>query len=327
MDFAFALGVAIFVYLGIFALLFLLVWLIFRKKWSKRTQLLVSGLAAAAVFTLLLTLPTWFYWASSPMAPPPSTSGHPLPSPLPSPPSHQNGPTVGGPTTESSIPLFPWPPPPPSVFLVVPSEMLMSATRSLVSHFITAEGSKFGPEKRKEMTERLNLGEVDIVLRESLRKAGYDEMSHYEVPQGFALVAQLERTNEDGTPFPQLRRFDSNFRPLDDFTLEGYLRALFLAPPGYYRVIVFIVSPTPFAAQGSPISAREASLLVEGGANALPWRISVLPLLPETVCTALVYEFEKRDGGSNPIERRPGRLSAKLHLVNSKIWENLWTFP
>jgi hypothetical protein len=160
-------------------------------------------------------------------------------------------------------------------------------------------------------------------LRQALTFGGYWEGTYFSVPGGFALVARLERINLDGTPAQGEARFDTSYRPLQEFSVRSYLRALFLAPPGYYRVIAFVVSPVPFAATGAPITADTAGLWVEIGANALPQRLQDEMYSPNFNCTALIYEFEKRDAGSNPQERRPGRLPAEIHLSRSRLWEGL----
>jgi len=160
-------------------------------------------------------------------------------------------------------------------------------------------------------------------LRQSLERSGYYQMSYHPVPQGFALVARLERINSDGSPFTGGERFNTSFDPLQKFTIGGYLRALFVAPPGYYRVIVFVVSGSPFSANGTPVSSKEADQWLENGSNVLTSRIGDMPYSTDHVCTALIYEFEKRDPGSNPIERHPGRLSANAHILKAKIAEAL----
>lgn len=196
---------------------------------------------------------------------------------------------------------------------MIPREVLLERMRPAAAHTSSnpaGEGT-------------FHLRDVDAVLRKALRDAGY-EMSDYAVPTGFALVARLERITPSGAPYPAGARFDPTFHVLQDFTLEGYLQALFLAPPGYYRVIVFIVSATPFAATGKPVSADEATAWLEHGANVLPDTIGALPYSSGYACTAMIYEFEKRDTKTNPVELHPGRLSAAVHLARSGIAAVLW---
>jgi hypothetical protein len=167
-----------------------------------------------------------------------------------------------------------------------------------------------------------HLKDLDAVLLSSLQAAGY-EMSYYAVPGGFAQVARLERIQPGGEPY-RASRFDPSFHPLDQFTMSGYLFALLVAPPGYYRVIVFVVTPEAFEASGKPVSADEATSWLESGANKLPASIGNKAYSSAYACTALIYEFEKRDTKSNPEERHPGRLTAETHLAASGIALGLW---
>jgi len=202
-------------------------------------------------------------------------------------------------STGYTYPQFPWPPPPPSGEIVVPNEVLLAG----LSH----------PA----------LGDIARLLVQALQHAGYYQSVYYEAPHGFALVARLERIHPDGSPYQGTARFDSRFSPLPEFSLSGYLHALFRAPTGYYRVIAFIISDTPFAATGTPVSSQEANMWLEHGANALPLRIADVGYSVGYACTALIYEFQKQDAQSDPVEDTPGLLSADTHLVKAKIAEAL----
>lgn len=301
----------------IFASLLLLVRRFF--EWRPIFQYLATGIVSISIAAFLLL--TGHDLLPNEHVPPPSQV---LPGPRPSEGPH--GPPTSMPLPPAPydwrdrpyrvFPRFPWHPPTPSVFLVLPSELLTQ--RMIAVRF--ADGID-----RKSAVEHLELRDLAFVLATSMVAAGYGEISYYSVPRGFAVVAQLERTNSDGTPFAETNRFNPNFVPLPRFTLQDYLKALLLAPPGYYRVIAFIVTPEPFVADGKPISADEATQLVERGAVLLPNFIGQQKVTDDTHCTALVYEFEKRDAGSNPSERLPGRLSALVHLKKSGIWSTLWT--
>jgi len=213
----------------------------------------------------------------------------------------------------ADFPRFPWPPPPPSASRPIPNHVLLERLQAIErqrGHTLSKNG-------------HVHLSAVDAVLRRSLQHAGY-EFRYYSVERGFALVARVERINANGAPYPSITRFDPSFRLLDDFSVLGYLRALFVAPPGYYRVIVFIVTPIAFTTTGKPVSSDEASSWLDGGGVSLPKSTGDLDYTSDYHCTALIYEFEKRDTEANPIERHPGRLTAETHLAKSGIAENLW---
>lgn len=167
------------------------------------------------------------------------------------------------------------------------------------------------------------LGSIAHVLARALAHAGYSQSAYYAVPDGFALVARLERIHPDGSPYLGLARFDSAFSPLPTFSLSGYIHALFDAPVGYYRVIAFVITDTPFAATGTPVSSHAANLWIERGANVLPGSIARTRYSAGYVCTALIYEFEKHDPQSDPVEDQPGPLAADTNLIKAKIAEAL----
>lgn len=171
----------------------------------------------------------------------------------------------------------------------------------------------------KSSRSPLQLQNVDAVLRKALRNAGY-EYSYFAVERGFALVSRMERITPAGAPYPDpALRFDASVKPADHFSLADYLQALFIAPPGYFRLIVFIVSPVPFSATGKAVSADEATAWLHQGANVLPAAVGRLDYSKDYACTALIYEFEKRDTNAHPLEKQPGRLSAQTHLDMSGI--------
>lgn len=212
---------------------------------------------------------------------------------IPNPKDHE------GASAQPAYPQFPWPPPPPSAEIIVPNPVLLQG----LAH----------PA----------LGDIAAVLVQALQQAGYYQNAYYEVPHGFALVARLERIHPDGSPYQGVARFDSSFSPLPEFSVSGYLRALFGAPTGYYRVIAFVISDTPFAATGTPVSSQEANMWLEHGANALPLRIADVGYSAGYACTALIYEFQKQDAQSNPVEDTPGVLPADTHLMKARIAEAL----
>lgn len=110
------------------------------------------------------------------------------------------------------IPAFPWPPPKPT-------------SRAPLARNLLA-------------TEPANLGDVARHLEASLASVGYAEYSYYSVPNGFALATRMEQITPQGAPKPDPLRWSSALPPQPVFSLADYMRALFIAPQGDYRVIV-----------------------------------------------------------------------------------------
>jgi hypothetical protein len=195
-------------------------------------------------------------------------------------------------------PHFPWPPPLPSALRAIPNDILI----------------------RRPITDRdhVHLGEVDAVLRPALEGAGY-EFRYYPVPSGFALVAQIERIRQNGSPDEP--RFDIK-PPSETLSFIQYVRSLFIAEPGYFRVIAFIISSVDPAPRNT-VTSEDAERWLEGGWVYLPKSISDMDYSKDYHCTALIYEFEKPEASATVKELHPGRLSADDHLVGSGIAERL----
>jgi hypothetical protein len=172
-----------------------------------------------------------------------------------------------------SVPVFPWPPPRASARVVIPARLL--------------------PAGKDHQTL---LRDIDEKLVSALQSAGYVETSYYAVPDGFALVTRLEHITQEGAPEKGKQRWIAHIEPVRlnrDFTLSAYLAALFGVQQGFYRVIVFIVTPHPFAESHSSVSEIEAEDWRHSGLNVLPQGIASLAYTQQYSCTALIYEFQQ----------------------------------
>jgi hypothetical protein len=224
--------------------------------------------------------------ASKPPPPPPPTSA--------TPPSAADG------HPREKIPQFPWPPPRASAMALVPRS------------FLTAPTGMGG-----------QLADVSGRLLAALDLCGYSEHSFYAVPDGFALVTQLEQINPDGTPKQAPARWAADVPPLRSFSMSDYLKALFTANPGYYRIIVFVVTSHPFSQAEAAVGREEAERWLASGLNQLPDTIGKLPFSEAVACTALIYEFEQREAGKEPVILIPSDLTGTDHLAKSRLWDVL----
>jgi hypothetical protein len=170
------------------------------------------------------------------------------------------------------------------------------------------------------------LGNLNDVLASALQTTGYFEKSYYAVPHGFALATQLEQISGDGSSKTPPDRWSAGPPHLEHFSISDYLRALFTQNPGYYRVVVFVVTDVPFAEKDTSVSLSEAQKWLTGGVNQLPPSLANFALAQDTLCTALIYEFT-RSAGNPPELLEPGRLDAHTHLVKSGLWNALGGTP
>ena len=201
----------------------------------------------------------------------------------------------GGSPSEATAHSLPWPPPAASTSEPVPSVLFKHA---------------------KQMKD------VDALLGSALEKNRYFEKSYYPVPGGFAIVTRIEQIEPDGTSKKGTARWSTDYIQPDEFSLGAYLRALFTANPGYYRMILFVVTAVPFTQSGTKLSEDESNNRLKRGYNRLPEEIGKQPFSDAIVCTALIYEFERQQDKTAEL-RSPSRLDARTHLEKSGIWTAL----
>jgi len=209
--------------------------------------------------------------------------------------------SLGGGSMSPAMPEFPWPPPETSAKMNLPDEFFRTSQEGLVL-----------------------LRDVDNRLSGALRSAGYFEKSYHAVPRGFALVARLEQINPDGTPKSGTDRWAVDVGPLRkiDLSLDSYLRALFTSNPGFFRVIVFVVTPDPFSESKVVVSVSEAKAWLHTGLNRLPDYIGRQKYTRQYGCSALIYEFEK-ERGKDAERKVTARIDVKTHLEKANLWNAL----
>jgi hypothetical protein len=194
------------------------------------------------------------------------------------------------------FPRFPWPP---------PSSSAMVMLDTLV-----------------DFKTQAKIGDVAQKIERAFTGAGYIEKKYYAVPNGFALVSRLEQIYPDGTPREESVRWVKDYRTPRIFDLKSYLKVLFSTNPGYFRIIVFLVTPVPFGQQGT-VSREQGLEWFRTGANVLPNAIADLPNTSDFHCTALIYEWEQKTVNHEPTFLDPSPVRGDIHLVKSKLWENL----
>jgi hypothetical protein len=227
-----------------------------------------------------------------PQPPPPSPSARPTAesSPLDLGPPTEVG--EGAPPPEPEIPQFPFPPPQASAFETVPRELLVATNT------------------------RPKLKDVDKALSDAFQKCGYGEKSFYAVPDGFAMASRLEQINADGSF--GANRWSLETATMSSFSIQSYLRALFQAREGHFRVVVFVVTNHPFEQTEAKVSSEEAKNWVKKGLNALPTKIGDRDFTGDYVCTALIYEFESLGGGEAKFVE-PSEITGHTHLEKSGL--------
>jgi hypothetical protein len=192
---------------------------------------------------------------------------------------------------------FPWPPPTPTTQAPFDRELLVRDGKTL--------------------------GDVADRLTKSLAGLGYSERSFYHAPGGFVLATRLEQIDFDGTPKTGQQRWSAKLPPREIFSLSGFIKALFSAPEGHYRVIVFVVNDQPFSTTGRTASQADALAWLQGGLNRLPPSIAKTPLNDAHDGTALIYQFRKVGQSGAVLANPDGAAPAVQHLERSGILDAL----
>jgi hypothetical protein len=193
---------------------------------------------------------------------------------------------------ESAMPSFPWPPPRYSAFSPVPSAFVAP-------------------------TAQPPLREVAGRLERAFDAAGYSERSFYWIPGGFALVSRIEQIRADASPMAA-GRWAVTMPPPHSF--NDYIRALFSAPPGYYRVIVFVVTDQSLSAANRQPTREEAAAWVSSGAIRLPSELAARPYTGEHYTAALIYEFERKRDDPQALVKAPSDFLGRTHLEKAGLW-------
>ena len=201
------------------------------------------------------------------------------------------------------IPIFPWPVPKASATQEVPRKLIIGNTSSPT------------------------FGSVAERIASALDHAGYGERSYYALADGhgIAIATQLEQINDDGTPVVGQARFEEKLAPplsTEQFSLTSYVKALFTARSGRFRIIVFTLSGGVAQSDKAP-SEDVAKSWATSGQTHLPQRYALIPLSDQVTCTALIYEFEKKDYNTSAAFVQPGKITGMSHLLKAGIWSLL----
>lgn len=203
------------------------------------------------------------------------------------------------PPETTSIPAFPWPP------------ALASAESKIPRNWLLTE------------VNPTQLSDVSAKLEAALQAAKYRKWSFSSVPNGFALVAQLEQIKPDGTPSPEPARWSADLPSARELNLLEFMKALANAEPGYYRVMVFIVTNQPWSRTGEVPTTKEAEVWLSKGFNKLPPSIGALPYEHDYSATVLVYEFKKTSKDADAAFLKSSQTRGEDHLKKAGISDPL----
>ena len=197
------------------------------------------------------------------------------------------------------MPSFTWPPPRASAEFVVPKKWLPTGNQ-------------------------VRLADVAASLEQALGAAKYPRWSYLSVPNGFALVSQMEQIRKDGSPSPDAARWSTQMPPASSMNVVEFIKALANAQPGFYRVIVFVATDQPWKRSGtaSP-TGKQAEEWLSTGVSALPPDLGQRPYGDGHRTTTLIYEFRKASANKAAVLVNTSPTPARRHLDKAGIAEAL----
>jgi hypothetical protein len=157
----------------------------------------------------------------------------------------------------------------------------------------------------------------------ALKTAQISDWSAYAIGRnGFAIVSRLECIGENGQAKQGTERWcTDDARSPREFSISWYIRSLFSADPGRYRIIVFIVTPRVIRSDGvTPSEKTMKELLSSGALDNLPDELRKIIPGPGTRCTALIYEFYRPAEDDPPHLIAASTITAVRHLVGASLW-------
>lgn len=212
-------------------------------------------------------------------------------SPSDGPPPRDSASTQPNPTPpEPVLPDFPWPPPAPSTYYVLPDDLLR---------------------------DHSTVGRAADAIISALERTGYVERTFFRTkPGGVALVTRLERIEPDGRHVEPDRWSASEGQINSAAGLAKFLSGLFFAEKGHYRLIVFILQDSPFIPSSEKMTEVQARGLISQGANILPAETRSQPF-SGSYCTVLIYEFASDGATVSLVKQSP--LTARQHLEKAGV--------
>jgi len=220
------------------------------------------------------------------------------PPPPPPPPATTSGVPSGNNhyTGNARIRQFPYPAPKASSFKRIPRQLLQNSGTATTLGFV-----------------------LNNRLLPALDAADY-EYSFYSIKDsGVAVVTRIERIRQDGTTDMANRYVEGNAY----HSFSDYMASLFRAKPGYYRMIVFMLSPYPVVQSDQSMSRQGSDSLFARGADRPAPNMESFPFSDRYACTALIYEYKKPNQEDAPKLVTPSPLTCEAHLKKAGIWQKL----
>lgn len=164
-----------------------------------------------------------------------------------------------------------------------------------------------------------NLGEVGKKISRAFEQKGYPAR-FLSVPDGFAVVTQLEQYQADGSIFWDSRNRWHEMPPAEKFSFSiQYFKSLVLPRRAHLRVFVVLVTRQNFSSRAEFVSKESAKAWISLGVNRLPKAVAVQAFNSDFSVDLLVYEFEVPETNHKPEQHCPCHLDAWTHLQKAGL--------
>ena len=176
----------------------------------------------------------------------------------------------------------------------------------------------------KNFKSSASLGQVAQTIAQALKSKKYPHR-YLSVPDGFAIVTQIEQYQSDGAALSGSNRW-KELPVQEDFALTlSYLKQLVFPRKAHLRVFVFVVTNQNFNATGKQIEEKAVRDWFNQAVNRLPKTVAAAPYTTDHTVEMLVYEFEVPEANQRPTQHCPCHLQAGDHLKKSGL--EAWLKP
>jgi len=162
------------------------------------------------------------------------------------------------------------------------------------------------------------LGDVGKKIAHAFELNGYP-YRFMSLPDGFAVVTQLEQYQEDGSICPDAGLRWQELPQQESFSLSlQYLKSLVFPRKAHLRVFAVLVTQLSYPSNEERISKDDAKAWIRQGVNRLPKAIAEKSFAGYSV-DLLVYEFEVPETNYKPTQHCPCHLDARNHLKKAGL--------
>jgi len=171
------------------------------------------------------------------------------------------------------------------------------------------------------MRQFRTVGELSAALEQELERGGYSQFSYSWVPNGFALVTQVEQLDDSESPLSEHRFAPSEcYIPLSEMRITvaifSSMKGLLFEREDRCRLYVFFLTDDPSPPQEYPAEKFNQHVVrnwVEKGRRSLTKAEKDKPISDDYIFYVNEYEFIKHKG-EDPQQAPVSELSAIKHL-------------